>query len=289
MSRSKLLAKREEKILKIRQMSISGLTWLLCLAMAFGTLILLVSGMRLLLLSSNQQFVLKDINIQGNTSLISNEEINNVLQKQGVIENKINLFQVSPKQVRKNLESHPAVHEVLVERVMPYSLNIQISEKQASAQFIRDGKMYLLSSDSTLLPAGDMNRNYLPLIAVKSDEALTIGLKIITDENAVVFKFLNYYDSYSVRRNGETFFPSQIFKVARVRQDPQGDLILFLRKSGINDNFKIARDNVLLKLNSGELALSLERACTFLIENRVKNGAPINKYIDARSHRVFVE
>ena len=110
----------------------------------------------------------------------------------------------------------------------------------------------------------------------------------MTDENAVVFKFLIYYDSYSIRRNGETFFPSQIFKVARIRQDPQGDLIIFLKKSGISDNFKIARDNVLLKLNSSELELSLERTCTFLIVNRV-NGAPINKYIDTRSHRVFVE
>ena len=288
MSRSKLLAKREEKILKIRQMSIAGLTWLLCLAMMLGTLVLLISGMRLLLLSSNPQFVLQEINIQGNTNLVSDKEINHNLDQLGVIENKINIFQISPEDVRDSLEANPAIHEVSVERVLPSSLSIQITEKQASAQFIRDGKIYLLSNDSTLLPASDSKQNYLPLIAIKSDKELKVGEQIMTDENAVVFKFLNYYDSYSIRRNGETFFPSQIFKVMRIRQDPQGDLIIFLKKSGISDNFKIARDNVLLKLNSNELELSLERTCTFLIVNRVE-GAPVNKYIDARSHRVFVE
>ena len=212
MSRSKLLAKREEKILKIRQMAVSGLTWLLCLAMLLGTLILLVSGLRLLLLSSNPQFVLQEINVNGNQNLISDKEVSQTLNKLGVIEDKINLFQISPEDIRVHLESHPAVNEVTVDRVLPASLSINISEKQASAQFLHNGQLYLLSSDSTLLPTGEIRQNYLPLVAIKTIDKLNIGTKIITDENSVVFKFLNYYDSYSMRRNGETFSHHRFLK-----------------------------------------------------------------------------
>ncbi|WDE98138.1 FtsQ-type POTRA domain-containing protein [Lentisphaera profundi] len=288
MSRSKLLAKREEKLLKIRQQLITSFTWLLCLAMVLGTLLLLVSGMRLLLLSSNPQFTLQNIEIKGNTHITPDEIIYAQLAEMEVLENKINIFQVSPSKLREKLEQNPAIQEVLIERVLPNTLSISITEKQARAQFVVDGKVYLVSSDSTLLPYGDNQQAYLPLIAIKVDGKLELGKKINTEDNQAVFDFLSYYDSYAIRRNGETFFPSQIFKVARVRQDPKGDLVLFLKQSGISDDFKIARHNVLLKLDSSELALSLERACTFLIENRLA-GKPINKYIDARSHRVFVE
>ncbi|MDD7983696.1 FtsQ-type POTRA domain-containing protein [Lentisphaera marina] len=288
MSRSKLLAKREEKILKIRQQLITGFTWLLCLAMVLGTLLLLVSGLRLLLLSSNPQFVLEKIEIQGNTHITPDETIYQQLYDLEVIEKKINLFQISPSEVREKLEANPAIHEVKVDRILPSTLAVTISEKQARAQLLKDGKVYLVSNDSTLLPYGENQQSYLPLIAVKVDGELKLGQQISTEENQVVFDFLNYYDSYAIKRNGETFFPSQIFKVARIRQDPKGDLVLFLKQSGISDNFKIARNNVLIKLDSSELALSLDRACIYLIENRIE-GKAIEKYIDARSHRVFVE
>ncbi len=288
MSRSKLLAKREEKILKIRQQLITGFTWLLCLAMVLGTLLLLVSGLRLLLLSSNPQFVLEKIEIQGNTHITPDETIYQQLYDLEVIEKKINLFQISPYEVREKLEANPAIHEVKVDRILPSTLAVTISEKQARAQLLKDGKVYLVSNDSTLLPYGENQQSYLPLIAVKVDGELKLGQQISTEENQVVFDFLNYYDSYAIKRNGETFFPSQIFKVARIRQDPKGDLVLFLKQSGISDNFKIARNNVLIKLDSSELALSLDRACIYLIENRIE-GKAIEKYIDARSHRVFVE
>jgi hypothetical protein len=288
MSRSKLLAKREEKILKIRQQLITGFTWLLCLAMVLGTLLLLVSGLRLLLLSSNPQFVLEKIEIQGNTHITPDETIYQQLYDLEVIEKKINLFQISPSEVREKLEANPAIHEAKVDRILPSTLAVTISEKQARAQLLKDGKVYLVSNDSTLLPYGENQQSYLPLIAVKVDGELKLGQQISTEENQVVFDFLNYYDSYAIKRNGETFFPSQIFKVARIRQDPKGDLVLFLKQSGISDNFKIARNNVLIKLDSSELALSLDRACIYLIENRIE-GKAIEKYIDARSHRVFVE
>jgi hypothetical protein len=288
MSRSKLLAKREEKLLKMRQHLITGFTWLLCLAMVLGTLLLLVSGLRLLLLSSNPQFVLEEITIEGNTHITPDELIYSQLYENQVIEKKINLFQISPSNIREKLEANPAIHEVRVERILPSTLAISITEKQARAQLVKDGKVYLVSNDSTLLPFGESQQSYLPLIAVKVDKALKLGEQIRNEENQAVFKFLNYYDSYAIKRNGETYFPSQIFKVARIRQDPKGDLVLFLKKSGISDNFKIARDNVLIKLDSSELALSLDRACIYLIENRI-DGVAIDKYIDARSHRVFVE
>ncbi|EDM26269.1 cell division protein FtsQ, putative [Lentisphaera araneosa HTCC2155] len=288
MSRSKLLAKREEKLLKMRQQLITGFTWLLCLAMVLGTLLLLVSGLRLLLLSSNPQFVLEKIQIKGNTHITPDDLIYSQLHELNVIERKINLFQVSPSDLREKLEANPAIHEVNVERILPDTLSITITEKQARAQFVKDGKIYLVSNDSTLLPYGEGKQVYLPLIAVKVEDELELGEKINTEENQPVFDFLNYYDSYAIRRNGETYFPSQIFKVARIRQDPKGDLVLFLRQSGISDNFKIARNNVLIKLDSSELALSLDRACIYLIENRI-DGKAIEKYIDARSHRVFVE
>jgi hypothetical protein len=289
MTQSNLLAKKEETRLKLKQKCVTAITWALVMSCVFGTIVLMFVGLRFMLLSSNPQFVLKKIIID-HSYMSRLETIQKILRDQNVVENQINLFQLKPRSVRRALEDNIIIERAEIQRILPDTLRVSIIEKQPRAKLLHKGKIYLLTKDGQVLPDRANAPNIFPLVMLDLEDEIKIGDIVNNHKNKAAFNFHNNNESHSIARHGKIHFPSNLFTISRLRIDSKGDIIVFMAKSDPSNDYGISRDNVILKLNGSDLQMSLERTCVFLIENKLQQDSPpINSYIDALSHRVFVK
>ena len=286
MTQSNLLAKKEETRLRFKQRCVTAITWSIVIGCVFGTVVLMFVGLRFMLLSSNPQFILKNI-VLDHSYMSRPETIDKILREQNVIENQINLFQLQPRELRRALEHNKVIERAEIQRVLPNTLKIQIIEKQPRARLIHRGKLYFLTKDGQVLPDRKEAPNIFPLVMLDLEGDIHVGDFVNTRKNKAVFNFLNYYESHTIARHDKIHFPSNLFSISRLRIDDRGDLNVFLKKSDPSNDYRIAKDNVILKLNGADLKMSLHRASVYLIENqRRAEGHPIKSYIDAITHSV---
>ncbi|MFO7821519.1 MAG: FtsQ-type POTRA domain-containing protein [Lentisphaeria bacterium] len=140
--------------------------WILLAGIGLALVAGVFIGLRTLLITDNEHFSLRKINITvyGEKSF-STEEIRQQLREIGIIEHNINLFDVSLTRVRKELlQKQVSANQVEVMRQLPGTLNIIIRQRDAVAQLLKE-KGLLLDRSGLVIPRSRDPRTWeLPII-----------------------------------------------------------------------------------------------------------------------------
>ena len=158
-----LSRRREKRTVLLRRGARVG-AWLL-----FAVAILLLcwltfAGVRYVLLVRNAHFTVQrvDVNVYGQ---LSEAAVLEIVTKQGIETGKTNLFSLDLRKMRRQLAgSHVLIKQVVLSRVLPDTLRVDVYERDPVAQLLRRrGRM--LDEAGTVLPPGANPRMWnLPIV-----------------------------------------------------------------------------------------------------------------------------
>jgi len=151
-----------------KQISLTIAAWLFVACCIFIIIYFGSIGLHNLFLSTNNQYVVEKINIldsQGHPvsehAYLTRDE---VLTKTELKDSNINIFDLSPKRIRRILEKNNAVESVTVKRKLPNEISIYITEKSPIARIKPKG--YLMDKNGFILPPGRKDLKNLPWIII---------------------------------------------------------------------------------------------------------------------------
>ncbi len=151
--------------------------------------LLLLANLSLLLFLRSPLFTIAVISIQGLDKLPASE----VRQVMGIREG-MNIWKVSPPELRGRIFTLPRVAEVEVERVLPDKLLIRIREKHALALAPYHGNYLELAADGTMIGIRNECTGELPLISGLLQGQMSLGLKIADqDQGEIIAAFLDAF------------------------------------------------------------------------------------------------
>lgn len=96
-------------------------------------------------LKSSPAFAIQTIEVSGNKHLSPDD----VASAAGLALG-LNVFEVSPEDVKARLENHPWIAEASVERRLPRTYQIMLRERVPAAVLVLDGSLYLVAEDATV-------------------------------------------------------------------------------------------------------------------------------------------
>lgn len=114
----------------------------------------------------NLDLRVKDINIIGNDKVREME----ILDMTGVTRGE-NIYDIDIVDMKLELEKHPWIKSVVIERMLPSKINIIIEENVAKAVYEKNNNKYLVSADGQLLQEIDDNFNTSGFLIIKGTGA----------------------------------------------------------------------------------------------------------------------
>lgn len=156
-------------------------------------LLVLIFALSLLVVTRTSYFMVEEITVLGN-NYISSEEI----ADRGGIHPGENIFTVRPGEIEKQLETHPLIAEVEVDRRFPGAITITVKERGlvGYAPFI--GSYLLLDDECKVISAtADIPVDGLPIF-----HGIQVGdfelNKVLAVENQELFDRIKYISKYAV-------------------------------------------------------------------------------------------
>ncbi len=106
-----------------------------------------------------------------------------------------NIFQVDREGIRRRLQSHPQVQEVIVCRKFPRRMEVKVKEREAIALIESDGKMYPVDREGVVISEVTLSR-LLPLITGLGKRKIEVGKRM---EGAKLVTALEALEDFSSR------------------------------------------------------------------------------------------
>lgn len=147
--------------------------------------LLLLANLTLLLFLRSPLFTIEEISMQGLDKLSANE----VRLAMGIREG-MNIWKVSPPELRERIFTLPRVAEAEVGRVLPDKLLVQIQEKHALALVPYHGYYLELAGDGTLIGIQNNYAGELPLINGLPQGQMGVGTKIVEQDQGEIIMAL---------------------------------------------------------------------------------------------------
>ncbi len=133
----------------------------------------LFSSLSMLLFLRSPFFIIQEISIQG-LDKVSAGEIRDVIE----LREGMNMWKISPPEIRERIASIPRVGEVSVQRSLPGGIIIFIEEKNPVAMIPYHGSYLELSCDGLIIGIREEYKGELPLINGLSWGKMDVGMKI---------------------------------------------------------------------------------------------------------------
>ena len=272
---------RRQKSPEKREKLFIALAWLFISVCVVVISFLTYTGGYVLFFSTNQHYTLKRIDFSSE-GMVSEKLVEETLKKQHK-EKTLNLYSISPEQVRTSLLSaHPAIENVKIVRQFPDVLKIDIIEKPVIARINAQGEQWTLTQDGMILKAGNrVGIKALPVIHIAGLKKLHEGNIIKTPEVLEALKMLKHSMTSTFTVKEKTYTFRQILDIRN----------MFIRKDSVmlivneNKKFRVARNSrVIISLDEYKLCLS--RAWNAAFEQS-KSKVPYN-YIDATNRNVAI-
>ncbi len=144
-------------------------------------------------------FKVSDVTIEGKSANYSNNEIIGV----SGVEIQDSLFFINKKSVIKNLtEKLPYIKTAEVDKQLPSTVIINITETKNELCFLIDGKYYAADKDGKILASLLEPVENLPLFTLPSECVATLGKTIEIENTALedlLYKYINLLGQYSFK------------------------------------------------------------------------------------------
>lgn len=181
--------KKSIKLKRKQKKQITGLTLIIIVA-ALIVIMLLTPG-----------FDIKEINVYGN-SVVKNEDI---IKSSGIVKG-VNIFSVSLKSARDNIEEMGYIESVKVKRNLPSSIDIEVVEAAGVAYIVTKNGNVMITADGRCIDLVNISENkkdeeqkQLPVIRGIKSIKYKIGGKIKSEESEkleVLFECLKEFSKY---------------------------------------------------------------------------------------------
>lgn len=181
--------KKSIKLKRKQKKQITGLTLIIIVA-ALIVIMLLTPG-----------FDIKEINVYGN-SVVKNEDI---IRSSGIVKG-VNIFSVSLKSARDNIEEMGYIESVKVKRNLPSSIDIEVVEAAGVAYIVTKNGNVMITADGRCIDLVNISENkkdeeqkQLPVIRGIKSIKYKIGGKIKSEESEkleVLFECLKEFSKY---------------------------------------------------------------------------------------------
>lgn len=214
-------------------------------------------------LASNPQFIIQDVILE-NTNLINKDTLYDILK----MDSPKGIFNVSANEIARILEKDPDIEGAVVEKILPGTLKIIISERVPYARLDIDGKEYYIDYNGILLWR-KREKGSIPVIA---------GLKInpatrwTSGESCMVPELENILN---VLRTGDSLGWGGFIEPVSVRVINEDYISIY------------TRERILIKLKLDNIDKRLDKLMVVLNDAR-KKGRLI-KMVDLRFKDVYVE
>ena len=144
-----------------------------------------------------------------------------------------NIFRVDMEGIRKRLQSHPQIREVVISRQFPRRVKVKVKEREAVALIRNDGKIYPLDGEGFVMPEVFPSRS-LPLITGLGRGGMKVGEKIEETKLVVALDILEAFSSSGL-------FTSTIDMEGRSPVVWIGEVKIFLGEEGGEEEAKELR------------------------------------------------
>lgn len=151
-------------------------------------------------------FSVKDLKVQGNTVLTSEEIIQLSELSPGT-----NILKVQTAEAVSRIELHPSIKNVVIKRKLPNSLMISILERSPLALVVGQGAFIAVDEDGFYIKKlNDLQDNKLPIISsVSVDENLRPGQRLNTSGLTAAIKLIKLVKKEFLVQIAEVIAPSQ--------------------------------------------------------------------------------
>lgn len=123
-------------------------------------------------LLTSPHFRISEVSFKGLNSLEKK-----TLESLAKVEMGKNMFQVDLGEIRRRLQNHPQVKEVVISRQFPQRMEVRIKEREAIALIKNDGKLYPVDSEGFIVFRDSRPRS-LPLITGLGIRGRKVGERI---------------------------------------------------------------------------------------------------------------
>lgn len=133
----------------------------------------LFSSLSMLLFLRSPFFTIQEISIQG-VDKVSADEIRDAIE----LREGMNIWKISPPEIRERIAAIPRVGEVRVQRALPGGIIIAVEEKDPVAMIPYHGSYLELSCDGLIIGISEDYKGELPLINGLSWGKMDVGMTI---------------------------------------------------------------------------------------------------------------
>ena len=110
-------------------------------------------------------FNIQEIKVEGNSKVTTNNIINLSRIKIGE-----NIFRNNKKKIEKNIKENPYIESVLIKRILPSTINLQISERKVEYQIKLISSYIYIDKSGNILENSNSKENVLTLEGYETTE-----------------------------------------------------------------------------------------------------------------------
>lgn len=170
-------------VIALSLVAIGGAVWLVAEGLSVA---------RQKLFSHNETFVIQHIEASSTGKLTANH-----LKEYGGFFEGVNLFDLDLNAVRKRLEEVPVIRDVEIQRRLPSTLYVRVSERVPLARVPQGqaGFFFSIDQDGKVLGLAGTQFQHLPVITGFSDKGLTPGSSVQDQRASDALKFVHMLDA----------------------------------------------------------------------------------------------
>jgi cell division septal protein FtsQ len=212
-------------------------------------------------LVSNPQFIVQDIVVENDSNIVTKDVINEILNS----ETGKAIVSVSPNEISRILKKDPDVENVIVEKILPGTLKINIKERVPYAKLNIAKKTYLIDNNGVVL-SRDRVCDSIPVISgFFSDQPVS----------GEVYGGKEFANVLNVLREGENTGWGKFIEITAIDVQNQENITLH------------TRERILIKLKIDDLQDRLTKLLAILENSQNKNK--MIKIVDLRFKDAYVE
>jgi len=212
-------------------------------------------------LNSNPQFVIQDIVVENPGNLINKNVIDEILN----LESGKVPVNISPKEISRMLKNDPDIENVVVEKVLPGTLKINLKERIPYAKLDIKGKIYLADYNGAIL-LRDRQCNSIPVISGFFSEEPVYG---------EIYGGKDFLNILNILHEGEKAGWGKFIEVTSINIQNMDNIVLH------------TRERIIIKLKIDNLQDRLVKLLAILENSQTKGK--IIKIVDLRFKDAYVE